>query len=85
MQTILIICDDEKRRAELHRQLLPDFEVYAASHDTAASLQKQIKNKDVIIVKEEGMGTEKKISIHPVQNARTARIAKLLKSILGEN
>lgn len=83
MQTILLICDDEVRRAELHRLLLADFEVYAVSHESAASMQKKIAGKRVIVVEEEDWGASRKISIHPLTGKEGGGLARLIKSLLN--
>ncbi len=82
MQTILLICDDEARRAELHRQLLPDFEVYAVSHKRAASLRRKMGRKKVIVVEEEDWGASKKISIHPLTGQEGGKLSRLIGSIV---
>ncbi len=82
MQTILLICDDERRRAELHRQLLPDFEVYAVSHKKAARLRRKMARKKVIVVEEEEWGAAKKISIHPLTDEEGGKLSRLIGSIV---
>lgn len=81
MQTVLLICDDEERRAELHRLLLSDFEVYATDHASFAAMRDELGDRDVIVVEHEE-SQKGKISIYPVEREETQNLLQIIRSVV---
>lgn len=83
MTTILLICDDEMRRAELHRTLISEFKVYSTDHFAAESLKYKLRKKDIILVESENLEDAKeKISIYSGNKKEKSKFHKVIKKLL---
>ena len=84
--TILLICDDEKQRSELHQILLPEYEVYSSNHFTAKEMKNRLRNKDYLILETDYYiepTLREKISIYPCDERKKKDYKDVMKRILG--
>lgn len=85
MTTILLICDDEKRRAELHNTLIPEFQVYSANHFSANIIKNKLKEIEYIVVETESLGelrNKEKISIYVNKDKKKEDLHDIIKNLL---
>jgi hypothetical protein len=92
LPSILLICDDENRRAELHQIFISEFDVYSTNHSAADTIIKKLGERTFIVIETrftDETEDKEKISIYCSKGGKgnyfKEVIGKILKFIKKEN